>query len=125
MAGRHSGCMWPGGDFDYNGINCTFRRSFDKSFPLEKRVDEAMEWLTHETTPANLVMLYFEQPDGQSHIFGPESMEVSYLNNRSMKLSFDLYAYLKNRCFQIFVPYFDPNNSIYRLIIFMIGNERS
>ncbi|PSN31416.1 Ectonucleotide pyrophosphatase/phosphodiesterase family member 5 [Blattella germanica] len=30
----------------------------------------------HRTTPANLVMLYFEEPDTSAHSYGPESIEV-------------------------------------------------
>jgi predicted AlkP superfamily pyrophosphatase or phosphodiesterase len=30
----------------------------------------------HTNTPANLVMLYFEEPDTAAHVFGPESVEV-------------------------------------------------
>lgn len=35
-----------------------------------------MEWLTDPHKPANLVMLYFEQPDYYGHIYGPDSPEV-------------------------------------------------
>ena len=78
MAGKHSGCcMWPGADYEYNGINCTFTRSFDKSVKFEDRVDTVMTWFTHKKTPANLVFLYIEEPDGKGHIYGPESDRVS------------------------------------------------
>ena len=30
----------------------------------------------HTSTPANLVMLYFEEPDTAAHAFGPESVQV-------------------------------------------------
>lgn len=29
-----------------------------------------------EETPANLVMLYFEEPDVHGHVYGPEANEV-------------------------------------------------
>lgn len=83
MAGKHSGCMWPGGDFEYNGLSCTFTRSFNKSVTFEERVDTIMTWFTHEKTPTNLVMLYVEQPDEDSHMYGTEAIQVSkYDNNK-------------------------------------------
>lgn len=77
MAGKHSGCMWPGGDFEYNGVKCTFSMSFNKTFEFEERVDTVMSWFTNEKTPANLVFLYLEEPDAVGHIYGPESDRVS------------------------------------------------
>ncbi|KAJ9598241.1 hypothetical protein L9F63_011062 [Diploptera punctata] len=35
-----------------------------------------MALFKHTRTPANLVMLYFEEPDTSAHSFGPESTEV-------------------------------------------------
>lgn len=29
-----------------------------------------------EESPANLIMIYFEEPDMHSHIYGPESIQV-------------------------------------------------
>ena len=35
-----------------------------------------MKWLTNETSPANLIFMYFDEPDTQGHRFGPNSKEV-------------------------------------------------
>lgn len=77
LSDKHSGCLWPGGDYEYIGVNCTFSRTFNASVPFKERIDTAMSWLTHETTPANLVMLYIEAPDQHAHKYGPDSIQVS------------------------------------------------
>lgn len=88
LAGKHSGCMWPGGDYEYKNVSCTFYQTFNGSIPFEKRIDTIMEWFTHEKTPTNLVMLYIEEPDQESHMYGPDSIQVSLL---SQYLYFRLY----------------------------------
>lgn len=70
--------MWPGSNFDYKGINCTFVGNFDGNMKWEQRVDIALSWFTHKRTPANFVMLYIEEPDAHGHIYGPESPVVSF-----------------------------------------------
>ncbi|XP_031625464.1 ectonucleotide pyrophosphatase/phosphodiesterase family member 5-like isoform X2 [Contarinia nasturtii] len=77
MAGKTSGCWWPGSDYEYNGVSCMFTRSFNGSVPFEERVDTVIKWVTHEKTPANLVMMYFEEPDQTSHPYGPDSIQVT------------------------------------------------
>lgn len=72
--------MWPGTDFDYNGINCTFTAKLDIKMKWEDRVDTAMSWFTDKKTPANLVMLYIEEPDAHAHGFGPDSSVVSIIS---------------------------------------------
>ncbi|KAG8229292.1 hypothetical protein J437_LFUL011138 [Ladona fulva] len=84
--GSYSGVMmWPGGEFPYGNSSVdyvslknkkvmpTFSQKWDISVPWETRVDIVMSWITHPETPTNLVMLYFEEPDSTSHIYGPES----------------------------------------------------
>lgn len=80
MNGKHSGCMmWAGSNFEYNGKNCTFTVDFEIGQRFETKVDTALAWFTDKSTPANLVMLYFDEPDEQSHEYGPESEKVSDL----------------------------------------------
>lgn len=88
LAGGHSGCMmWIGSDFEYKGKNCTFTMKLNKNISFEERVDTVMTWFTHAKTPANLVMMYIEQPDGDAHKFGPDSVQVSSFIYRFQKLS--------------------------------------
>lgn len=77
--GRHSGVMmWPGGEFPYGCKKTvpTFSQKWDLNTTYQHRVDEVMTWFTHKETPANLVMLYFEEPDFHGHAFGVDSLEV-------------------------------------------------
>lgn len=57
----------------------------DKNVSFEERIDIAMNWFTHKKTPANLVMMYIEQPDTYSHVYGPKSIQVS-INKRDFHL---------------------------------------
>lgn len=68
--------MWPGSDFQYQNTTCTFHTAFIESMPWIERVDMAISWFKHETTPANLVMFYIEEPDTHAHMFGPDSEKV-------------------------------------------------
>lgn len=72
--------MWPGADYDYNGISCTFAKSFDPEFKFENRVNTLMAWFKDEKTPINLGMLYIEQPDAEAHMYGPDSDQVTILS---------------------------------------------
>lgn len=76
--GRHSGIMmWPGGgDQVYLNTSLTFSHNFNTSIPFSDRVDIVLSWILHPQTPANLVFLYFEEPDATAHVFGPDSHEV-------------------------------------------------
>lgn len=79
MAGKYSGCMmWSGSEFEYNGVSCTFKEKYAPKKNWEKRIDTVFDWLTHEKTPANLVMLYIEEPDDKSHKYGYKSQQVSF-----------------------------------------------
>lgn len=68
--------MWTGSDFSYKGVNCTFTGVFDYFWEWQDRVDTALSWFQDKRTPANLVMLYIEDPDEHAHAYGPDSMEV-------------------------------------------------
>lgn len=68
--------MWCGSEFEYKGTNCTFTMKANKNISFNERVDTVMQWFTHSETPANLVMLYINQPDNAAHRFGPDSIQV-------------------------------------------------
>lgn len=44
-----------------------------------ERVNEVFQWILHDKTPANLVFMYFEEPDTHAHAFGPESQTITDL----------------------------------------------
>ncbi|CAG9854499.1 unnamed protein product [Phyllotreta striolata] len=78
--GRYSGSMmWPGAVFPYQGKNITYRQDFDSKIDWYKRIDTVITWLTDPYKPANLVMLYIEEPDTHAHALGPHSQTVLQL----------------------------------------------
>ncbi|XP_014282145.1 ectonucleotide pyrophosphatase/phosphodiesterase family member 5 [Halyomorpha halys] len=73
--GRHSGVwMWAGGEYEYGGVNATFTQPYVENMPWKESADKALSWFLHPKTPANLVMLYFDEPDNQSHSSGPATI---------------------------------------------------
>lgn len=80
MAGGRSGCMmWPGSDYEYDGVTCTYSKHFNMSMNYTARVDEAFDWILNTTKPPNLIMFYIEEPDTHAHAFGPESNTITDL----------------------------------------------
>lgn len=72
-----SGCHgWPGSQFAYAGIFCTYRQREIKSEPWKERVNTVVSWFSNPRRPANFAVLYFDQPDTIMHAFGPDSNEV-------------------------------------------------
>ncbi|XP_071520027.1 bis(5'-adenosyl)-triphosphatase enpp4-like [Panulirus ornatus] len=75
--GGHSGCiMWPGCGTAYHGKNVTFWSPYHENASIIKSIDTAIEWLTNEQTPGNLVFLYHSQPDLVGHAYGPHSLQL-------------------------------------------------
>jgi len=76
---RNSGVMmWPGSEFSYHkAVLPTFIHKWDPKWSWQQRVDMVIKWLNHPEKPANLVMLYMEEPDTHAHAFGSESPEVT------------------------------------------------
>lgn len=96
LNGGHSGCMmWPGSNFPYTKerTNCTYAKPFNITLPWNDRVDTAFQWIRDPKKPANLVMLYIEEPDYYGHIYSPDSDRVAQL---VVKLN-DLTRYIYDR----------------------------
>lgn len=91
---RYSGVMmWPGSDLEYQRRHPTFYHGYDNVTSWQTRVDTVLNWILNETTPANLVLLYFEQPDFAGHHFGPDSDE---LNQQLVRIN-NITGYLMNK----------------------------
>lgn len=76
--GRHSGCMmWPGSNFEYQGLLPSFTVEYNGSVSWEKRVDTMISWFLDDKIPINFGMMYFEEPDYTTHIYGPDSAQVN------------------------------------------------
>ncbi|ODN01588.1 Ectonucleotide pyrophosphatase/phosphodiesterase family member 5, partial [Orchesella cincta] len=61
-----------------------------RTIPWEDRVNMVISWITNDTKPANLVFLYFDEPDTHGHAFGPNRpgtlKEISNTDNRTSYL---------------------------------------
>ncbi|ODN01586.1 Ectonucleotide pyrophosphatase/phosphodiesterase family member 5 [Orchesella cincta] len=93
--GRTSGClMWPGSSQTYGSKNDSlptyYYPKYDQNVTWEERVDIVVSWITNDTNPANLVFLYFDEPDTHGHAFGPNQnetlAEISKTDNRTAHL---------------------------------------
>lgn len=92
--------MWPGSSQPYgkdNNLLPTYYHqavphyeSYAGSVPWEDRVDKVISWMTNASKPANLIFLYYEDPDRFSHVYGPNSgqafYEISKADNRTAYL---------------------------------------
>lgn len=77
LAGGHSGCVaWPGCPFTYAGRNVTYWEPYNHSQTLQEKMDNAVWWMNNVEKPANLVMIYHDQPDWVGHVYGPDSPMV-------------------------------------------------
>ncbi len=69
--------FWPGTEAEIAGVRPTFWARYDATAADTTRIDQALAWLD---LPAgrrpSLILLYFDEPDGSGHRFGPASAEA-------------------------------------------------
>uniref|UniRef100_A0A673NAD2 Ectonucleotide pyrophosphatase/phosphodiesterase family member 1-like n=1 Tax=Sinocyclocheilus rhinocerous TaxID=307959 RepID=A0A673NAD2_9TELE len=69
--------FWPGSDVKVNGQYPDFWVKYDRRIPFEKRVAKIFEWLNlPKGERPDFYTLYFEEPDGAGHRYGPMSSQV-------------------------------------------------
>ena len=106
--GIRSACYyWVGSEAPVMDTYPTYWKEYDGSVPYEKRVDQVISWLKlplHKRP--GLVTLYFDEPDGIGHRYGPESEPtgntVAYLDS--------ILGYLRSGLARL--PYADRVNLI-------------
>ncbi|KAK4873421.1 hypothetical protein RN001_015450 [Aquatica leii] len=92
---RYSGSMmWPGASFEYQGKEPTYLQKFEPESNWFKRVDTVLSWIEDPKKPANLVMLYFEEPDVHGHAYGIKSTQVQDMIQRLDNISMYLHERL-------------------------------
>uniref|UniRef100_A0A2M4AIU3 Putative ectonucleotide pyrophosphatase/phosphodiesterase n=1 Tax=Anopheles triannulatus TaxID=58253 RepID=A0A2M4AIU3_9DIPT len=94
-SGGHSGCMmWPGSDYGYGpqNLTCSHTQRFNLSVPWEDRLSTVFRWIRDSERPANLIMLYIEEPDYYGHVYGPESDRIAALVAQLNELTRQLHA---------------------------------
>ena len=72
--------FWVGSEAPINGHQPRYWNSYDESIPFEARVDSVINWLSlpRKVRP-RFITLYFHEPDGISHRYGPVSHETDSL----------------------------------------------
>ncbi|CAL8112709.1 unnamed protein product [Orchesella dallaii] len=93
--GRKSGClMWPGSSEPYgpdNNLRPTYYYpGYNANVTWEERVDTIISWINDDLEPANLVFLYYNEPDSTGHGHGPNHNatleEIRKADNRTAYL---------------------------------------
>ena len=69
--------FWVGTEAPIGGAQSSIWKKYDHDFPFNARVDSVAKWfsLPEEKRP-HLIMLYFHEPDGTGHRYGPKSPET-------------------------------------------------
>lgn len=78
--------FWVGSEADIMGILPSYWYAYNESIPYLPRVDQVIEWLKMPLSERpGLVFLYFDEPDGIAHKYGPEHQEtgevVTYMDS--------------------------------------------
>lgn len=69
---RHSASMmFPGSSTHYKGILPTHLRNYTKHANYTDNIETVINWLTDPIQPANLLTMYFDEPDSTAHYHGP------------------------------------------------------
>jgi predicted AlkP superfamily pyrophosphatase or phosphodiesterase len=75
---RTATMFWPGSEAAVQGVRPWQWREFDFRIPIDRRVDEALQWLSSPAPERpQLVTLYFEHVDSAGHSGGPDSDKVA------------------------------------------------
>jgi alkaline phosphatase D len=78
--------FWVGSEADIQGISPSYWYTYRHDTPYLKRVDQVITWLKKPVSQRpGLIFLYFDEPDGIAHRYGPEHREtgdvVTYLDS--------------------------------------------
>jgi alkaline phosphatase D len=78
--------FWVGSEADIMGRSPSYWYAYNESIPYPDRVEQVIDWLKKPLNERpGLLFLYFDEPDGIAHRYGPEHQEtgevVSYLDS--------------------------------------------
>lgn len=69
--------FWVGSEAPIGGVRPSIWKRYEHDFPFEARVDSVLVWFQlPEKRRPHLVLLYFHEPDGVGHHYGPEGEET-------------------------------------------------
>lgn len=74
---RTASFFWVGSEAPIQGMHPTYWKRYEEKIPMGARGDSVIAWLSlpAEKRP-HLILLYYHEPDGVGHKYGPESAEV-------------------------------------------------
>ena len=83
---KTASCFWVGSEAPIRGRFPTYWLAYDESVPYTDRVDQVIAWLNLPLDQRpGLLFLYFDEPDGTAHCYGPVHKEtgevVHYLDS--------------------------------------------
>jgi alkaline phosphatase D len=78
--------FWVGSEADILGLTPSYWYAYNESVPYLERVDQVIQWLRRPLNERpGLIFLYFDEPDGIAHHYGPEhhktGEKVMYLDS--------------------------------------------
>jgi predicted AlkP superfamily pyrophosphatase or phosphodiesterase len=74
---RTASFFWVGSEADIMGMHPTYWKPYDGKVPYTDRVDQVIRWLKlPEGKAPGLITLYFDEPDGTGHDYGPIDPEM-------------------------------------------------
>lgn len=99
--------FWVGSEAPIQGMQPSYWKAYDGSVPFRARVDTVIHWLKLplEKRP-RLLLLYFQQPDGVGHDYGPVSSETGEVMEEMDRV----LGYLRKKIDRL--PYGDKVNLI-------------
>eukprot|EP00493_Phyllostaurus_siculus_P026089 UN26434 len=71
---RSATYFWPGSEAEIQGTRANNWKMYNKSVPFKDRVDQTISWLRDDNV--NMATLYFHEPDGTGHKYGPHATET-------------------------------------------------
>lgn len=70
--------FWVGSEATIQGITPSYWYTYDEEVPYLSRIDQVMKWLKLPLDQRpGLILLYYDEPDGTGHVYGPEHPKTS------------------------------------------------
>lgn len=68
--------MYPGASTPYHDILPTHLKDYVRNANFTDNIETVIEWLSDPNRPANMVAMYFDEPDSIAHMHGPWAQET-------------------------------------------------
>lgn len=91
--------MWAGSSTPYGANNehmCKHYLAYNSSIPWSERVDTVIDWMTDPEYPANMVFLYYNEPDSSGHSYGTDDDRTIETIKQSDERAGQLFQKLKD-----------------------------